>query len=193
MNVGDIMKYTRKRIGKSQSFMAEALNVEVRTVGRWENGKSEPTVTEMINWFRVVGENPIPYMFILTYPDEFALEESENAENVERLYELMNENLTTEDKLALVYIYSGSHGSSPASVIQLTLAHLCNPLGARISVAEHIVEDYKLKLMNNEIEAPEEFRPNVAMLERAIEAAKDSYVDGRKGYSTLSSDDVTKV
>jgi len=82
MNVGEIMKYTRKRIGKSQSYMAEALNVEVRTVGRWENGKSEPTVTEMINWFRVVGENPIPYMYILTYPDEFALDESENAIDV---------------------------------------------------------------------------------------------------------------
>ena len=37
MNVGEIMKYTRKRIGKSQSYMAEALNVEVRTVGRWKN------------------------------------------------------------------------------------------------------------------------------------------------------------
>lgn len=105
----------------------------------------------------------------------------------------MSENLTAEDKLALVYIYSGSHGSSPASVIQLTLAHLCNPLGARISVAEHIVEDYKLKLLNNEIEAPEEFRPNMAMLERAIEAAKESYIDGRKGYSSPSSEDVTSV
>lgn len=46
MTVGEIMKYTRKRVGKSQSFMAEALNVEVRTIGRWENGKSEPTVSE---------------------------------------------------------------------------------------------------------------------------------------------------
>lgn len=104
MTVGEIMKYTRKRVGKSQSFMAEALNVEVRTIGRWENGKSEPTVTEMIEWFRTVGENPIPYMFILSYPDEFALEESENADNVDRLYELMSENLTAEDKLALVNI-----------------------------------------------------------------------------------------
>lgn len=93
MTVGEIMKYTRKRVGKSQSSMAEALNVEVRTIGRWENGKSEPTVSEMIEWFRTVGENPIPYMFILTYPDEFALEESENADNVDRLYELMSENL----------------------------------------------------------------------------------------------------
>ena len=193
MTVGEIMKYTRKRVGKSQSSMAEALNVEVRTIGRWENGKSEPTVSEMIEWFRAVGENPIPYMFILTYPDEFALEESENADNVERLYALMSENLTPEDKLALVYIYSGNHGSSPASVIQLTLAHLCNPLGARILVAEHIVEDYKLKLMNDEIEAPEEFRPNLAMLERAIEAAKESYIDGRKGYSSPSPEDVTSV
>ena len=127
MTVGEIMKYTRTRVGKSQSSMAEALNVEVRTIGRWENGKSEPTVSEMIEWFRTVGENPIPYMFILTYPDEFALGESENAENVDRLYELMAENLTAEDKLALVYIYSGNHGSSPASVIQLMFAHLCNP------------------------------------------------------------------
>ena len=93
MTVGEIMKYTRKRVGKSQASMAEALNVEVRTIGRWENGKSEPTVSEMIEWFRTVGENPIPYMFILTYPDEFALEESENADNVDRLYELMSENL----------------------------------------------------------------------------------------------------
>ena len=62
MNVGEIMKYTRKRIGKSQSYMAEALNVEVRTVGRWENGKSEPTVTEMINWFRVVGEIDLAFL-----------------------------------------------------------------------------------------------------------------------------------
>ena len=36
MTVGEIMKYTRKRVGKSQSSMAEALNVEVRTIGRWE-------------------------------------------------------------------------------------------------------------------------------------------------------------
>ena len=55
------------------------------------------------------------------------------------------------------------------------------------------MEDYKLKLMNGEIEAPEEFRPNVSMLERAVEAAKESYIDGRKGYSTPSPEDVTNV
>jgi hypothetical protein len=47
--------------------------------------------------------------------------------------------------------------------------------------------------MNGEIEAPEEFRPNLAMLERAIDAAKESYIDGKKGYSSPSPEDVTSV
>ena len=35
MTVGEIMKYTRKRVGKSQSFMAEALNVGKRLITGW--------------------------------------------------------------------------------------------------------------------------------------------------------------
>lgn len=108
----------------------------------------------------------------------------QDADKIANLYALITENLTIEDKKALVQIFSGMHGSSPSSVIQLMLAHLSNPLLERIYVAEFILEQYRFNHMNDE----ENYHPNIEMLERAVQAAKEAVEKGDEGYINTMDD-----
>ena len=128
VEIHEILKFVRQKSKKSQEELAFLLQVDVKTIRKWETGKSEPPCSKVVEWFRGVGMNPIPYLLVYAYPNDFKLEEMQDADKIAKLYELITENLTIEDKKALVQIFSGMHGSSPSSVIQLMLAHLSNPL-----------------------------------------------------------------
>ena len=49
--------------------MAAEMDITRRTVQHWENGESEPTVSQLMAWIRTAGENPVPYLIALAYPD----------------------------------------------------------------------------------------------------------------------------
>lgn len=184
VEIHEILKFVRQKAKKSQEELAFLLQVDVKTIRKWETGKSEPPCSKVIEWFRGVGMNPIPYLLIYAYPNDFKLEEMQDADKIAKLYELITENLTIEDKKALVQIFSGMHGSSPSSVIQLMLAHLSNPLLERIYVAEFILEQYRFNHMNDE----ENYHPNIEMLERAVQAAKEAVEKGDEGYINTMDD-----
>ena len=118
VEIHEILKFVRQKSKKSQEELAFLLQVDVKTIRKWETGKSEPPCSKVVEWFRGVGMNPIPYLLVYAYPNDFKLEEMQDADKIANLYALITENLTIEDKKALVQIFSGMHGSSPSSVIQ---------------------------------------------------------------------------
>lgn len=194
LTISWILAFSRRKGKKKQEEMAEALDVSVKTVQNWEGGKYEPTVSQVILWFKLTGENPIPYLLAYVYPDKFGLDldNMEDALAVGEAYATITKNLTIRDKKALTYLFSGAHGSSPSSVVQLTLAHLNNPLIDRIFVAEHILEQYRYNAYKDQLVGTDANRPDVDVLERAIAAAKESIRDGHGGYVNAVSD-VPKV
>lgn len=100
VEIHEILKFVRQKAKKSQEELAFLLQVDVKTIRKWETGKSEPPCSKVIEWFRGVGMNPIPYLLIYAYPNDFKLEEMQDADKIAKLYELITENLTIEDKKA---------------------------------------------------------------------------------------------
>lgn len=180
--VGEALRYARNESKKTQEQFAEEMGINIKTVQYWEAGKSEPSVSDAMKWFRIAGVNPITYMLCFLHPDKFGLDNMRTATQVGEAYEVIGRNLSITDKIALIYLFSGEHGSSPSSVVQLTLAHLNNPLKDRLLVAELILEQYWLNEMGETLVGTEENRPDIEMLESAIKNAKESLKDGRSGY-----------
>lgn len=184
MTIGEILKHSRRKANKSQQYVALEMNRSLRTIQNWEQGVGCPDIDEFIQWFKAIGSNPIPYLLVYVHPDQYTLAELEDAEGIRAMYKVITQNLTVADKKALVYIFGGTHGSSPSSVVQLILAHLHNPLRDRIMVAEHILKAYRLNLETGKI-SDNTVAPNLEMLDRAIEAAIDSLSKHQRGYTSV--------
>lgn len=180
--VGEALRYARHESKKTQEQFAEEMGINIKTVQYWEAGKSEPSVSDAMTWFRIAGVNPITYMLCYLHPDKFGIDNMRTATQVGEAYDVIARNLSIADKIALIYLFSGEHGSSPSSVVQLTLAHLNNPLRDRIMVAEHILKQYRFNEWKGALVGTEENRPDIEMLENAIKNAEESLKDGKSGY-----------
>lgn len=139
------------------------------------------TVSQLMEWIRTAGENPVPYLIALAYPDSDIIDGLDD-EGIAKGYETISRNLSARDKKSLYYIFGGDHGSDPHCVIQLILTHLHTPLWDRIGSAQHIVADYELNKAIGRI--PETgFNPNLNMIEEAIKRAIKSTMEGKNDYT----------
>lgn len=168
---------------KSQEFVAERLGVSRKTVQNWERGTSEPNITQIFEWFRVLGLNPVTFLFDYAFPNEFRNLGSKSEEDVDQMFDTLAKNLSKDDKLAILFLYTGEHGSSPSSIIQMILAHLHNPLRDRIPIASNILTIYKMNRRMNRIICEEFPLPDENRLERSIQNAIASVVEDAKGYT----------
>lgn len=161
--------------------MAAEMDITRRTVQHWENGESEPTVSQLMAWIRTAGENPVPYLIALAYPDRDIIDGLDD-EGIAKGYETISRNLSARDKKSLYYIFGGDHGSDPHCVIQLILTHLHTPLWDRVGSAQHIMADYELNKAIGRI--PETgFNPDLAMINEAIKQAIKSTMEGKNDYT----------
>ena len=180
---------SRAKMKKSQEFMALGLGVSKKTIQNWENGTSSPTFFQSSEWFRILGLNPMPYYLEFIFPKQYKKIENMTEEQVSEFYDVQLEILPLEMKRQLLYIFCGTHGSSPYGVIQLMLAHLQTPLKDRVSHANAILQDYEMEneLGNlNDSNAPQ---PDVEVLAKAIALGKKSVMQGQKEYSMIDTDE----
>lgn len=77
--------------------MAAEMDITRRTVQHWENGESEPTVSQLMAWIRTAGENPVPYLIALAYPDRDIIDGLDD-EGIAKGYETISRNLSARDK-----------------------------------------------------------------------------------------------
>lgn len=177
----EALALVRYESGLSQRVLAEQLGVSKKTIQNWEQGVNQPPLDMIFNWFRVCGENPVHWLLEYACPQEFKVDPN-SYEEVDRAFNKLGEILTQEDKLALLYLYYGRHGSSPESVIQLFLAHLHNPLKDRISIAIDVATHYRLNKGLDSLVGGEEPSPNLELLDEAILSAYDAIANNRNGY-----------
>ena len=61
MSLPEILKITRQKAFMSQELFANALNVSVATINRWENGKCKPNLTAMKHINEFCKDHNLPY------------------------------------------------------------------------------------------------------------------------------------
>lgn len=182
----DIHSNARLIAGKSQEYMALELGVAKKTVQNWEKGLSSPSFFQSLEWFRILNTNPFPYYMDILYPDKIAgVKASDSDEKIEEAFNSLIQNISINDKRALLYLYYGKHGSSPHSVIQVMLAHLHLPMTLRINNACNVDTNYKMAKELNRLVCPDNIQPDLSDFKRSIVMALEACKDNRDSYSNL--------
>lgn len=139
--IASTLKRSRNTANKSQEYMAKALGVTRKTIQNWEDGSSCPSQIQAYEWFNALCIPPQSYYLELLYPDLNCETAADGC--TEDLLKLVSD-LPQHMQQKLFFILSGSHGSSPASVIDMTVANLQTPLKDRLNICQNVITNYEI-------------------------------------------------
>ena len=178
---------SRSDAGKSQEYMALGLGVSKKTIQNWEHGASAPNLFQGCEWFRLLGLNPTPYYLSFLFPSLFELLESPNADEkaVEDTLVQLIRSATSREKQQLLFLMTGSHGSSWHALLQMFTAHCHTSLQARVSAARSIMDNYEIEEEAGHLVCPECIRPDLKLLEQAIASGKHAAQQNEPGYIVM--------
>lgn len=177
---------SRYKSGLSQDYMAMSLGVSRLTISNWERGTSCPTLKQTIQWFKIIGENPMSYFLNILYPetfDEFRCDPTDD--NIKKAVHSYIDSMPIKTVKQLAFLFFAQHGSSPISIMEMMTAHLHTPMRDRINVARSVSDSYEMCLKTNTIECTDDIAPDIENLDNAIELAKQAVINGQKGYCTV--------
>lgn len=175
---------SRHDAGKSQEYMAKALGVSRKTIQNWEDGTSCPNQMKGLEWFQVLGLQPLPYYLEVLYPS-FDMTMTDSCKDIEVELNTIIHDLPDRSKKELLYILSGAHGSSAISVIEMLTAHLHSPLIDRVNIAQCVLTNYEISHAHDADVCKEQVQPDTEMLRLAISRGKESVLNRQTHYSTL--------
>ena len=177
---------SRSDAGKSQEYMALGMGVSKKTIQNWEKGISSPNLFQSVEWFNLLGENPMHYYLEFLYPHLFeGLCPDVDDENVEEALLTLIKESTPLERRQLLYLIAGEHGSSWYSLLQMFTAHCHTSMRSRVAAARLIYENFDLDSKTGELVCPQCVMPDVDMLYHAIYHGKTAVQNGEQGYSTL--------
>lgn len=177
--IGFLFSKIRAKHNMSQAELAKAMDVSKQTVANWENGITSLSIADAYEIFRILGENPIPYIKELSY-------EAANSNIEESEKQMAHHNIDCMTDLELRgfnYLMSGLHGSSPYATWQEIIANLSCPIGDKHTVAMIVAKNYKTEMMLGRVQ--QYVIPDLDALDQAMDAGLDAYVNGRPGYHKL--------
>lgn len=176
----EIFVKSRADGGKSQEYMAQALNVSKTTIKNWEKGVSFPNSFQEEMWFEVLGLNKSPYKFEYEYPE---LAKSNNRkEALNKMFWNLPDFFTDADRQLLCFLVYGNHGSDWRSVLQMMVAHLQSPISIRAINATLVAQNYEMTKERNELVCPDDIQPNMQIFNTAITAGKKAAINNQRGY-----------
>lgn len=168
---------------KSQEFMAEQMGVSKRTIQNWEKGVSLPNLSQCIEWFYILGLNPMHYFFEYLYPNfDKYISDKTNEEIAEQVLIDFIKTTTLKEKQELLYIFAGNHGSSWASVLDLFTAHLHTTMQSRFSAASLIIGNYEIEKENNKLVCENDVMPDIESLKIATTKGMNAALNNQLGY-----------
>lgn len=182
MQVCEALCEARRTAGKSQEYMALELGVARKTVQNWESGASEPSVTQAIEWFRVLDISPLPYFLQIVHKDIKGINaQDEPAKLRGALLKLVQE-LPEESVRQLLYLFYGTHGSAPRAVLNMLTAHLQVPMEDRVTNGTLILKSYELAKKRGKITELDHVQPNLQLLKKAIAMGEEAAVKEANAY-----------
>lgn len=177
---------SRADAGKTQEYMAQGLGVSIKTVQNWENGVTSPDLFMGSEWFRVLGNNPLPYYLSFLFPDLFdGLSPEYDDAVIEQALTALIRNSTSVEKRELLFLMAGSHGSPWYSLLQMFTAHCHTSMQSRVNVARSILDNYEMDEATGNLVCPDNVRPDTGMLRNAVEQGKQSVISGNSGYTNV--------
>lgn len=182
MKINDALRLSRARSGKSQEYMALELEIARKTVQNWEKGVSEPTIKQAIEWFKVIGQSPIPYLFQVVHENMDGLSSEDDIDSLRTsLINLLNY-LPEEGVRQLLFLFYGNHGSSPRAVMNMVTAHLQTPMKDRVTNGTVILKNYDIANLKHNLTSENNIKPNRDFLLRAIELGEDAVINDNEAY-----------
>ncbi len=186
-----IWSQSRAKGKKTQEFMAKGLGVSKKTVQNWEKGVTSPDLFSGSEWFRLLGLNPTPYYLSFLFPELFDnIHPSDEDEKLEQALILLIKNSTAAEKRELLYLMAGSHGSSWYSLLQMFTAHCHTNMRSRVNAARMILENYEMDQKAGTIVCPDNIRPDIELLKRAVDEGKKAVLNNKSGYTSIIVDDM---
>lgn len=183
MDISKALRSTRNEAGKSQEFMALELEISRRTVQNWENGVSEPTISQATQWFNLVGKNPVPYLLEYAFPVAENLSAGDDDKKLRRVLLELIQSLPEEGIRQLMYLLCGRHGSSPRAIMQLVTAHLQTPLHDRVTQAGVIVRNYEIAKKKGTVTCPDNIQPDLDFLKSALASGENAVINDAREYT----------
>lgn len=167
IKVSDMLKQSRYKADKSQSYMATALGVSRKTIQNWEDGTTAPDVVQLYEWFNALCMPPHPYILKILYPDVDSNKFNDDAE-MDKAIQVLARDLPMHEKRKLLFILEGRHGSSPTSVIDMMVANLQTPLRDRLNICQCIISNYEIAEDLDILTDKSAVRPSVEHLKSAL-------------------------
>lgn len=176
---------SRDDVGKSQEFMALSMGVSKKTIQNWEKGLSSPTLFQATEWFKILGLNPIKYYLEFLYPNFFEKTSPEDESKLDEKLANLIKISSAAEKRELIYLMSGTHGSSWPALLQLFAAYCHMSLQSRVIIARIVLESYEMEEKNGRLVNSDKIKPDLELLKSAIAICKAATQNGYYGYSTV--------
>lgn len=192
--LADMHYRAREKAGRSQEFMALELGVSKKTVQNWERGISIPDLFQSTEWFRILNTNPLPYYleFISPYKSKNVTKEDDE-KTVDETFRALCDEIPTEAKRAILFLFYGNHGSSPFAILQMLLAYLHIPLKTRMTTAALISQLYETEKELDGIVCKDDILPNLDELNDSIRRARVAVMHKEYGYTVLDKEVASQV
>jgi len=186
-NMGEMLSKSRDSCGKSQKTMAKAMGKSIGTVQNWEYGYSMPNILELVEWFEILGLNPLRYMLDFLHPETYEelTKDSSTDEIRQGVIHWFADVSSDADIRKIAYCIFGHTGSSFSGQLDewCALNHL--PLMDRINMADSISNLYQLRKMREELRGYEHIMPDIDNLTDCIYQAKYAVINKKDDYSVI--------
>ena len=179
--VANILATARTKSGLSQKEMAKRMDVSVGTINNWEQSVGSPSIIDFMNWFDVLGQNPLRPLLDVFFPGTY-----ENLNDISSEREALIKYLLTTatdneiDKLA--YNIFTNTGSSWHAQLEMLTAHNHTTLRSRVNASRVILDSYEMEEKEGKLVQSDVAVPNINVLEMSISKGKQSVFDKKKGY-----------
>lgn len=182
-----ILSLSRSEKGKSQKYMAKALGKSVGTIQNWEAGVGSPNLLDFVEWFNVLGTNPLRYVLDFVHPETYDGLAPDSSTDMVRsaLLNYLQHDASDDEVRKLAFCIFGDTGSSWHSQLEMICAHNHAPLKSRIPVASAIATNFVLANELGEIVCPDNIMPDIGYLKDAIDRAIVSVSQKKNGYTNI--------
>lgn len=184
--LGRILSESRRKAHKTQKFMAIALHRSLPTIQNWESGYSTIDVIEFMEWFKILGVNPLRHILELLAPQNYInISHDISDQRVNNSLDYYFTNVATiDEKRKLAYCIFGETGSSWRSQLNMLTAHNKCSLRTRVNVARTISDSYKIEQAEGKLVGHDSVIPDMENLDLAIQAGMNATLNGSSSYMT---------